>query len=148
MSKTAQMVLAVAIGSMLVVGATWFLIPREYQPCSACGATGARSCGATGCVNGRVPCSGACIKREDPNWQVSNNPHFPPNTLTLRYTNQDGSYAEVSQMHIGQTVTMVDGRWNLGQACSLCRGTTRVVCSACGGKLTCPTCKGRQEVPK
>jgi len=143
-----KMVLAIVVGSALVVGGYWFFVPHELETCVACGGTGARSCPAPGCMNGRAPCTGACIKRESPNWQITNNPHFPPNTLTLRYDNDDGSYSEVSQNHVGQTMTLVNGRWNLGGACSVCGGTGRMICPACSGKLVCFTCKGKKEVSK
>jgi hypothetical protein len=143
-----KMALAVVVGSALVVGVYWFLVPHEVQVCPECQGTGARSCPAPGCLSGRAPCRGDCIKRDNPNWQISSNPHFPPNTLTLRYQNEDGSAAEVSQSHVGQTMTVVNGRWSLGGPCAVCGGTNRMICPACSGKLVCPVCKGKKEVPK
>ncbi len=148
MPRFLKLALAIVIGSALVVGGFWFLVPHETQSCPTCLGVGARSCGAQGCVNGQTVCPGPCIKREDPNWRVTTNPHFGPNTLTLVFWNDDGTYGEVSQSHVGQTLTKVNGRWNLGTNCGLCGGSTRVPCPSCGAKLPCPTCKGKKEVPK
>jgi hypothetical protein len=142
------MALAVLVGSIVVVGGIWVFIPHETQPCPTCGGTGARSCEATGCVNGRVRCTGNCLKRDDPNWSISVNPHFGPGTYTLRFQNDNGSFAEVSRLHVGQTMTLVNGVWALGGPCPLCNGTNMMTDPSCGGKLPCATCKGKGEIPK
>lgn len=148
MSRFLKLALAAIVGSVLVVGGIWFFVPRETKLCPTCLGTGAQSCGAPGCVNGRGPCSGSCLKREDPNWRVTTNPHFGPNTLTLVFYNDDGSYGEVSQQHVGQTMTKANGVWSLGPNCTLCGGTTRVACPSCGSKQRCPICRGKGEIPK
>jgi hypothetical protein len=141
-----RIALAAALGVGILLGVA--CSPRETQPCTACTGTGAAACGAAGCVNGRIPCPSPCLKREDPNWQVTNNPHFGPNTLTLKFTNDDGSYGEVSQSHVGQVMVQQNGQWNLGPPCTQCGGSTRILCPSCKGKKDCPVCRGKGEIPK
>jgi|SRR5579862_3329948 len=148
MPRLLKLALTIVVGSALVVGGLWFLIPHETQLCPSCLGTGARSCGLPDCINGRVRCTGTCIKRDDPKWSITGNPHFGPGTYTLLFLNDDRSFVEVSRNHVGQTMTLVNGVWVLGGACPLCGGTNRMVDPSCGGKLPCLTCKGKKEIAK
>ena len=139
MPRRVKMALAVLVGSILIIGGFWFISPHETKLCPTCSGS---------CVNGRVPCTGHCLKRDDPNWSISTSPHFGPGTYTLRFRNDDGSYAEVSRLHVGQTMTLTNGVWALGGPCPLCNGTNQMTDPSCGGKLPCATCKGKGEIRK
>lgn len=114
-------------------------------PCDACGGTGAVSCGAPGCERGHVPCTGSCIKKENPDWQLRNVAGVPNDIPLLALRNADGSTQYVSQNHVGQTVEFKGGEWVLGGPCALCQGSTRILCPTCRGKKACPACGGKGQ---
>jgi hypothetical protein len=147
--STKTMGLAVLLGFAALGSGMWLLLPREYLPCGSCAETGSLSCGAPGCNNGRVPCPGSCLKKEDPGWQVRNLPNLPPDELLLELRNNDGTSQFVSQRHLGQTVEMVGARWVLGGPCPRCDGgATRPLCPSCQGKKKCPSCGGKGKIRK
>jgi len=135
------LIVAVAAG-MLLLGC------GEKIPCGTCAGSGARSCGAPGCDRGRAPCTGSCIKRENPDWQTRNVSGVPNNIPLLEFRNANGTAQYVSQNHVGQTVEFKNGEWVLGGPCALCQGSTRIVCPSCRGKNDCPACGGKGQVRK
>jgi len=109
--------------------------------CPTCNGTGARSCGASDCTAGQVPCTAPCLKKETPGWEKRDVPGFSPDLLWVHVGG--GSY--VSQNHLGQVVNFDGGSLNL-RSCVTCGGTTRLPCPACKGKNPCLKCKGKRTI--
>lgn len=140
--------LALLLGILGIAVFVNVLIRSERVLCDTCSGSGARACGAEKCERGTVPCSGTCLKKDSPGWEIRNIPGHPPGLLWLSFQNEDGSQGAVSQNHLGQTLELVRGRWTLGGACKICSGTGRMTCPACQARLPCPKCGGSKSVRK
>jgi hypothetical protein len=141
--------LALVLGILGVVFFVKVLVSGEKQVCGTCQGTGAKACGADKCVRGTVVCTGSCIKKDSPGWEVRGDiSGSTPDLLWLRFRNDDGSEGAVSQHHLGQTLDLVNGRWSLGAMCKLCSGSGRMPCPSCLAKLPCPKCHGSKLVRK
>jgi hypothetical protein len=113
-----------------------------FDDCDFCGKTGALACGAPDCVNGRVRCTAACLKKDDPGWQHMDVAGHSPNELWMRFDNDDHGWKAWSQGHIGELIEKVDGKWVDKGACPVCQGTGRMPCPVCHSSKKCPRCDG------
>jgi hypothetical protein len=118
------------------------LVFPTYDVCDVCAGTGVLSCGAPGCVNGKVRCPASCLKRDDPGWQHLDVPGHNPNDLWMRFDNDDGGSTAWTQAHIGELIVKVDGHWVDQGACPVCHATGWIPCPVCHGGKVCPVCKG------
>ena len=139
-------------GPWQIAGAVFFLLALcyglaqayfpVYDACPACEGTGILSCGAPGCVHGRVPCTGSCLKKDDPGWRHMDVEGHSASDIWMRFDNPDGSWEAWNQNHVGHAIEMVNGRWQDTGNCKLCNGTGRMLCPFCQGKNLCPRCGG------
>jgi hypothetical protein len=113
-----------------------------FDICDDCKGTGALSCGAPGCVNGKVPCPASCLKKDDPNWQRLVVEGHDPDELWMRYYDDDGGMHAWAQDHIGELIEKVDGHWVDKGTCPVCHGTGWAPCPVCHGGKACPRCDG------
>jgi hypothetical protein len=126
-----------------IIHQAWF---PTFDPCPACEGTGALSCGAPGCVHGKVTCTGPCLKKESPEWQYMAVAGHGPQEKWIRFNNPDGTWEAWNQSHIGEAIEFRDGRWVNTGPCKVCMGTTRMPCNNCGGTRACEVCGGSGNI--
>jgi hypothetical protein len=118
----------------------------DYYPCDACQGTGLASCGAPGCVHGKVPCTGPCLKLDTPGWHHMDVAGHSPDELWMVFEHPSGGWSAWNQSHVGDAIELVDGAWTNTGKCKLCNGTGRMPCPVCHGEKKCPICGGEGKL--
>jgi hypothetical protein len=141
------------LGALIIVvalvGVYWAakqLAFPTFHPCEACEGTGILSCGAPGCVHGKVRCPGSCLKKDDPGWFHMEVAGHSPDDLWMRFDNDDGSWQAWNQNHIGDSIVKVNGQWTDEGKCQICGGTGLAPCPVCHAKKLCEVCDGTGRV--
>jgi hypothetical protein len=116
--------------------------------CAPCQGTGLVKCSHTRCKQGKLECTGPCMRLSKGIWVKNASLGKGPDELWQAFP-QKGGTQYYSKAHVGEVVEMQDGKAvNIGP-CSICAGTTLMPCTTCKGtaSITCPTCRGNKEVP-
>lgn len=140
--------------TVLVVGLGYLgylCFHHEYVTvkCPDCDGTGAASCGAPGCVHGRVHCPNPdCLELWRGDWEHLQVAGHPDTDLWHRFYLSDGSWSAYNQGHVGHVIQLVNGKWTDMGPCPICHGTGWAECPVCHGKIPCPTCHGKGTIQK
>jgi hypothetical protein len=119
--------------------------------CFACKGEGLISCGAPGCVGGKVDCPGPCLKLSRGVWKHLDMPGHAPSDVWQVFRNQvTGKGGKAwSQVHVGEVIEYQNNEpVNIGK-CKICGGTGKVKCEVCKGtgQVSCPICEGKKFIP-
>jgi hypothetical protein len=116
---------------------------KDCQTCKGSGAGG--KCTNAKCKEGKVPCSGPCLKPSVGTWVLNKDDGKRWRSFPTRSGRQVGNF-RISDGHFGEVWELSrDGSTmeSKGQ-CTVCRGEAQLECSTCSGKghLPCKPCAG------
>lgn len=123
--------------------------PEATKTCFRCGGSGKGPCAAAGCKDGKVECSGPCLRLTKGKWVHLEVAGHPPSDLWQKFTQSNGTYQAWSHKHVGEVIQMQNGKAVHAGQCRICGGTTRVKCPVCQGtgQGACDLCAGKKVVP-
>jgi len=140
--------------SLMVVGVGYLgylTFHHDYVTvrCPDCNGTGAASCGAPGCVHGRIMCPNPdCLNLNRGEWTHMHVDGHPDTDQWKVFDLPGGGWEAYSQAHQGHVIQLINGHWTDTGTCPVCHGTLWVECPVCHGKKQCPTCHGKGTIEK
>ncbi|MBC7785162.1 MAG: hypothetical protein H7144_15105 [Burkholderiales bacterium] len=113
------------------------------KDCAKCHGEGQIKCAAPRCKEGKIPCTGKCIKLSEGTWAKG------AEGKTWRSIRWGNVELKVSSLHVGEIFELENNVPVSRGPCPVCGGKAQLDCAKCqaSGFATCATCLAAKDAP-